>query len=580
MLISLLGKSSDSWSVRRAIDACRELLRAVFVFSLFLNVLMLTGSIYMLQIYDRVLPSTSGATLFALTLLAAALYAASGCLDFARSVILRHLGHRLERKAGPAVLRGIIAASVALPGRRSDQPLRDLSALRQFISGQAPIAVFDLPWAPFYLVIVFLLHWTLGVVALFATGVLLALAWANRSATETLLAEGNQHAIKSSAMAAAWVRNAEALVAMGMGGALAQRWQASEARAFDALERGGRRANKYSAASRAFRMLAQSLILGVGALLAIDQQITAGTMIAASILLGRALAPIDLTVAQWSAFTSAAQAYSRLRAFFSGQSEVSEAGVELPAPEGRVSVEQLYGAPPGAPRAFLQNISFALEPGQSLGIIGASASGKSTLARHLVGLHAPMNGAVRLDGADITKWNREHLGRHIGYLPQDVEILAGTVAENISRFEEDPASSDIIEAARLARVHEMILRMPQGYETEVGDGGVQLSAGQRQRIALARAVFRKPAFVVLDEPNSNLDAEGDLALQHCMASLKAQKCTLIVVGHRPSTIAQVDLLLVLEEGRARAFGPRADVLAKVLAPANVSPLRVAADGAH
>jgi ABC-type protease/lipase transport system fused ATPase/permease subunit len=246
-----------------------------------------------------------------------------------------------------------------------------------------------------------------------------------------------------------------------------------------------------------------------------------------------------------------------------------------------LAVEQVFGAPPGAPRAFLHNISFALEPGQALGIIGASASGKSTLARHLIGLHTPIQGAVRLDGADVAKWDRDHLGRHIGYLPQDVEILSGTVAENISRFESDPASEDIIAAARMARVHEMILRLPAGYETEVGDAGLQVSAGQRQRIALARAVYGGPALVVLDEPNSNLDAEGEIALQQCIASLKANKQTVVVVGHRPSSIAQVDLILVLEEGRCRAFGPKAEVLAKVLAQAqgNVSPLRVAGDGA-
>ncbi len=548
--------------VGKALRDCAGALSMTGVFSFFINLLMLTAPLYMLQIYDRVLSSRSDATLVAITVLAAGLLIVMGLLDFVRSRVMVRVGVRLDHRLNGRVFSAVFAR-MAL-GRRTEraQALRDLDAVRQFLSGPGPFAFFDAPWVPFYVAVVFLFHPILGFIALGGALILLMLALLSEVLTRKPLQSAADHVVAAYGFADASLRNAEPLAAMGMLEGLRRRWAARHDLGLLLQARASDRAGTLTATSKVVRTSLQVAILGAGAALAIRQEITPGVMIAASILMGRALAPVEQAIASWRQFVGARTAYRRLGTLLA-ETPPAAKRLQLPKVAGRVATENLVAAPPGARKPVLVGVSFALAPGEALGVIGPSAAGKSTLARVLVGVWPAKAGAVRLDDAELQHWNRESLGRQIGYLPQDVELFGGTVAENISRFYPDARDREVVAAAKLAGVHEMVLGFPEGYETEIGDDGGLLSGGQRQRIGLARAMYGSPALVVLDEPNSNLDHAGDQALTKAIMTLKERGTTVIVMAHRPSAIAAVDKILMLSEGRVAAFGDKDEVLSKV-----------------
>jgi PrtD family type I secretion system ABC transporter len=542
---------------------------------------MLTGSLFMLQVYDRVLPSRSVPTLVALGVLAAALFAFQGFLDMTRARILVRIGSFLDEQLSGRVYDAVARLPLVTQGRVDGlQPVRDLDQMRGFLSGLGPTALFDLPWMPLYLAICFAFHVWIGITALAGAAVLVSLTlW-----TEMLTRGPARTAAEGSAarmgLAEASRRNAEVLQAMGMRGRLAAAWSIANTKYQQSSQRAADVAGGLGAASRVLRMMLQSAVLGVGAYLAINQEATAGIIIASSILVSRALAPVEIAIANWKGFVAARQSRRRL----SDLLHLLDTGtptMALPPPTASLAVEALCVTPPGQQKIVVQDASFTLEKGQGLGIIGPSASGKSSLARGMVGVWPAARGKVRLDGAALEHWPSEALGPHIGYLPQDVELFDGTVAENIARFVPDPDPAKIIAAARAAAVHELILRLPDGYETRIGESGTALSAGQRQRIALARALFGEPFLVVLDEPNSNLDAEGDEALTQAILGARARGAIVIVIAHRPSALQAVDLILAIANGRIQAIGPKEEVLRKVLAGQQRPQLRtvkVAAEG--
>lgn len=532
------------------------------VFSLAINLLYLAGPLYMLQVYDRVVSSGSEVTLVMLTVILLVALVTLGALDSVRGRVLTRAGVRLDR-----MLAGrVVAATVDKFGGLSsgNQLLRDFDTFRQFITGSGIHAVLDLPWAPIYVGVIFLLHPALGAFALASAIVLVLMALINEWLVRGPSAEAAAAAGRNYSFIEMSLRNAEVVQAMGMVGGLVRRWGRDRSRMIERQATAADRAATMQSVIKFLRLAMQSVILGLGAYLVINRLATVGAMFAASVLLGRALQPVEQTVGQWRGLVSARAALSRVRALLA-VSPQPERVLSLPRPTGRLSVENLNFALPGTNKLLLRNVSFRLEAGEALGIIGPSGAGKSTLARQIVGVLRPSAGVVRLDGADVSTWPRESLGRHLGYLPQDIELFADTVAANISRFERD-ADTGTVQAARSAGVHEMILRLPDGYQTQVGEGGAVLSGGYRQRIGLARAVFGDPALVVLDEPSSNLDAEGDGALANCVLELKQQGATVVIISHRPATLATVDKVLVLRDGGVEIFGDRAEVIAKLTRP--------------
>lgn len=560
--------------VRDALSASRGAFVMTGVFSFFINLLMLTGPLYMLQVYDRVLASRSESTLVALTVLAGVLMLVMGLLELIRSRVLVRIGINLGARLGSHVFLAAFQRSLrGLRGQRS-QPLRDTDNVRQFLAGPGPFALFDAPWVPLYLAVVFLFHPVLGFIALAGAAVLFVIALLNELLTRGPLNKANTEISTAYGFAESSLRNADVLESMGMLEGVQRRWAETHRKGLALQCTASDRAGTLTASSKAIRMFLQVAILGAGAALAIEQVISPGVMIAASIITGRALAPVEQAIGHWRHFIAARAAYGRLDALLREHPLPADM-LKLPRPEGHLSVEQVVAVPPGAGKPVLRGISFKLSPGEALGVIGPSASGKSTLAKLLVGVWPPYSGTVRLDGAELHGWRREDLGPHIGYLPQDIELISGTVAENISRFVDQPDPEMVVQAARRAGVHEMVLRLADGYDTQIGENGNILSGGQRQRIGLARAVYGTPALVVLDEPNSNLDAAGDQALAEAILDLKANQVTVVVMAHRPSAIAAVDKLLMLREGIAEAFGPKEEVLAKVMqsGASNVAAIR-------
>ena len=543
--------------LQAAWGVCGTALLATAVFSLCVNLLMLAGPLYMLQIYDRVLVSRSMPTLVALSAILVALFFAMGILEWVRSKLMNRVAGRLNGILGPCLLDAILSEE-AMRRSHIQTGLRDLVTLRQFLSSPGPMAFFDMPWVPIYLAVIFYMHWVLGVVALGGALLMLVLAVATDRLTRREILAASDIATYGQRMVAEAVRAIEPILTMGMKSAFARRWLHVHDLAEIAQRNAADRIGAFTAATSTLRLMLQSAILGVGAYLAINDAISAGMMIAASIITGRTLAPIGQAVSHWRSFLGALDAHGRLKRILDAQPPAVDT-MELPRPVGRLDVVGLYAAPPGVKKPLLHAIDFALDPGEALGIIGPSASGKSTLARVLVGLWPAKRGAVRIDGNDVANWDPAQLGPWLGYLPQDVALLDGTVQDNIRRFDPDGDPDAVIEAARLVDVHELILRLPEGYDTKIGAGGRTLSAGQRQRIALARAVYDMPALVVLDEPNSNLDAEGDAALANAILRMKEAGSTVIVVAHRPSAITAVDKLLVLVDGRINLFGPKEKV---------------------
>jgi len=562
-----------------ALRTCRKAFIGVGIMSCAINVLYLTGSIFMLEIYDRVLPSRSVPTLIGLGILAGGMYFAQGILDLIRGRILGRIGTALDE----ALNRRVFDTMVRLPlvmGARNEglQPLRDLDAVRSFLSGMGPGAFFDLPWLPFYLAICFAFHFMIGLTALVGAIILVGLTLVTEYLSRAPAREATGLAARRNDLAATSRRNAEVLVAMGMSGRLTNRWSEANEKYLTGNQYASDIAGGLGAISKVLRMTLQSAVLGVGAYLVIYQQATAGIIIAGSILSARALAPVDLAIAHWRSFVAARQSWHRLNRLLEQLPARTEQTL-LQEPSSRLSVEAVSIVPPGDQKLIVQDVTFVLEAGRGLGIIGPSGSGKSSLVRALVGVWQPFRGKVRLDGAALDQWSPDVLGRHIGYLPQDVELFAGTVAQNICRFDPDAGSDGIIAAAKEAGVHQLIIKMRDGYDTQVGEQGHALSAGQAQRVALARALYGNPFLIVLDEPNSNLDTEGDEALTRAIRAARERGAIVVVVAHRPVGIEGVDQLLVLKDGRIQAFGPKETVLGQVIQRvAPPTPIKIVSEG--
>jgi len=557
-----------------ALDACRGAFYGTALISGMSNILMLTGAMFMLEIYDRVLPSRSMPTLIGLLVLATILFAALGILDAIRGRILVRIGGSLDEALSGRVYDTLVRLPLRAGARGdSTQPLRDLDAVRSFLSGLGPVALFDLPWIPLYLAICFAFHPLIGIAALVGAIILIALTLLTENLIRAPTKAATEAAIARNSLAEASRRNAEALIAMGMASHIAKRWNEANRQYMRSQREASDLGGGLGATSKVLRMMLQSGVLAIGAYLVIHQEASAGIIIAGSILSARALAPVDLAIANWKGFVLARQSWQRLNTLLLTLPAQSPP-MPLQAPAHLLAVESVSAAPPGVPKIVVQDISFQLEAGQGLGIIGPSGSGKSSLVRILVGVWRPVRGNVRLDGAALDQWSPDALGRHIGYLPQDVELMAGTVAQNISRFEPNPNNEAVIAAARAVGVHELIVRLPAGYDTPVGEQGSALSAGQAQRIALARAVYRNPFLVVLDEPNSNLDSEGEEALTRAILGVRERGGIVIVVAHRPNAIAGVDRILMMNQGRAQAIGPKDEVLSKVLQRPLPRPFKV------
>jgi ATP-binding cassette subfamily C protein len=567
---SLLNPVARS-ELGEALHSCRSAFLGVAAMSCTINLLYLTGSFFMLEVYDRVLPSRSVPTLVGLLILAGGLYVAQGVLDLIRGRILVRIGSALDDALSARVFDTVVRLPL-IAGSHNEglQPMRDLDNIRSFLSGMGPSALFDLPWLPLYLAICFAFHIMIGLTALVGAIILVALTILTEYLTRQPAREAMSLAARRNELAAASRRNAEVLVAMGMAGRLTRRWTEANQDYLAGSQRTSDVAGGLGATAKVMRMTLQSAVLGVGAYLVIHQEATAGIIIAGSILSARALAPVDLAIANWKGFVAARQSWQRLNKLL-GTLPPQGTPTLLQDPDKRLQVENVSVVPPGDQKVVVQEVTFALDAGQGLGIIGPSGSGKSSLLRALVGVWKPVRGKVRLDSAALDQWSSDVLGRHIGYLPQDVELFAGTIAQNISRFDPDAKSETVIAAAKDAGVHAMIVNMREGYDTQIGEQGRVLSAGQAQRVALARALYGAPFLIVLDEPNSNLDTEGDEALTRAVRAARERGAVVIVVAHRPIGIEGVDTLLVLKDGRMQAFGPKETVLGQVLQRVNPPP---------
>lgn len=550
--------AAHSLPLSRMLEAHRSLFVSIALFSLVINLLMLAPTLYMLQIYDRVLASRNTTTLLMLTVIMLGLFALDALLEWTRGRALVRGSAALDQQLGPTVLEASFRRTLRGNASVTTRALGDLASLRQFLTGKGLFSFLDAPWTPIYIAVIFLLHPWLGVFAMVAALSLVILTWVGERLTAQPLKAAGEANQQASQYASASARNAEVVEALGMFGAIRQRWHQRQNAAQCLQGQASDRSTDVGAVTRFVRMAAQSGVLGLGALLVIDQQMTPGGMIAASILLGRALSPVDAVIGHWRSWVGARGAYQRLNELLQAHPE-PEPRTALPRPQGFVMVENLVAGPPGARTPVLKGIKLGAAAGMLVAVIGPSASGKSTLARALVGVWPPMNGTVRLDGADVSQWNKEELGPWLGYLPQDVELFEGTVAENIARFGA-PDSARTVAAAQRAGVHDMILRLPQGYDTPIGEGGMALSGGQRQRIGLARAMYGDPALVVLDEPNANLDEAGDAALVGALRVMKQEKRTVFVITHRMNLLAEADAILVLANGTIQTYGPRDAVM--------------------
>ncbi|ABB74583.1 ATP-binding cassette, subfamily C, exporter for protease/lipase [Nitrosospira multiformis ATCC 25196] len=550
--------------IARALADFKGAFRTVGVFSAIINLLLLVPALYMLQVYDRVLASRNETTLLMLTLLALGAFLFMSALELVRSFILIQLGAQLDARMNRRIYAAAFEQNLKRAGGNAGQALQDLATIRQFLTGQGLFAFFDAPWFPVYLLVIFLFDPFLGLFALVGTIVLVVLAFVNETVSKKPLEEANAVAVTSGTLATNNLRNAEVIAAMGMLPNLMSRWLTLNNRFLQLQAEASQKTGTITSITKFVRVSMQSLILGLGALLALEGEITPGMMIVATILMGRALSPVEQLIGIWKSWSSARTAYHRLTELLE-TNPARETGMALPKPVGKLSVEGVTAAPPAATMAVLKNLSFAVIPGEVLGIIGPSGSGKSTLARLLVGVWPAAAGKIRLDGADVYYWNKEELGPYIGYLPQDVELFAGTVGENIARFGEVD-SEKVVVAAQRAGIHEMVLCLPQGYDTPLGDGGAGLAGGQKQRLGLARAMYGDPSLIVLDEPNSNLDETGEQALVEAIIDLRRRGKTIVIISHRSSVLRTTTKLLLLVDGKAQLFGPTGEVLAKLTKP--------------
>jgi ATP-binding cassette subfamily C protein len=532
----------------------------IFIFSVFVNVLMLTGPLYMLQIYDRVLPSRSEPTLLALTILIAALYGFMGVLDYIRGRVAARIGATVQSRLDARVFRATLRRSVVSSERsKPASGLRDLEAVQRLMGSPVLFAVFDMPWAPVFILAIYSFHPWLGHLSVAGALILVVVTLLNQALTRRPEAEATAAALQGDAFAETIRQQGEMIQALGMRGAVLERWQKMRRRSLRAQLASSDRVSQFSTTSKTFRFFLQSALLGLGAYLVLKGELTPGAMIAGSILLGRALAPVEQAIGGWPLVLRARQGWASLKTLLATTQE-QVVPTALPLPRAHLAVNQITVFPPEQQKASLRMLDFQLKPGQALGVIGPSASGKSTLARVLTGIWRPASGSVRLDGAALEHYEPDVLGSYIGYLPQDVILFDGTVAENIGRLQEEPDAAAVVAAAKKAGAHEMILSLPQGYDTPVAAGGSRLSGGQKQRIGLARAFYRDPVLLVLDEPNSNLDAHGQDALNLAIRQAKEAGKSVIIMAHRPAGIAECDLILIIDGGVAKAFGPRDEVL--------------------
>ena len=562
---STAAPRTDQQSELRAfLRSYRSAFWGVGAISALVSVLTLNGTLFMLEIYDRVLPSRSVPTLVGLGIICLGLFVMQGALEFVRSRVLGGIGASLDEAFGERIYKAIIRLPLGNGGGPDAmQPLRDLDQVRSFLGGSGPTALFDLPWMPLYLVIAYLFHPWIGIAALVGALALTALTVMADVLTKEPEKQASAAMAARNGLAESGRRNAEVIQAMGMAERLSARWSHSHIAGLQANLRAAGVGGMLGALSRTLRVSLQSAILAIGAYLAIHQEVSAGSIIACSVLMARSLAPVELTIANWKSFVQARQSWARLNGLLNVMPE-QDAPLALPAPSRFLMLEAVSVATPLERRVVVQDVTLRLEAGQALGVIGPSASGKSSLARAITGVWPAAGGRVRIDGAALDQWSSEALGRHVGYLPQDVELFDGTVAENIARFDPAATPESVIAAARAAGVHDLILSLPAGYETPIGEGGSSLSAGQRQRIGLARALYGDPFLVVLDEPNSNLDQAGDEALTAAIMTVRERNGIVVVIAHRPAALAGVDRMLVMREGRMAAFGPRDEVLASFL----------------
>jgi len=552
-----------STTKRSELDEVLWSMRKVFItaggFSFFINTLMLVPSLYMMQVYDRVLNSRNVMTLLMLSLITLGLYALLGGLEWVRSQLLVRSSVQLDTKLNDRVFGATFEATLRGAGGNPAQALSDVTNIRQFLTGNGLFSFFDAPWAPIYLLVITFLHPWLGAFSLVGALILIALTWLTEKLTQKPLAEANTVGMQASSFASNNLKNAEVIEAMGMLPAIRERWTTKHRISLGLQQMASERAGTIGALTRFFRLAQQSLILGLGAFLVIEGELSPGGMIAASILMGRVLAPVEQAIGVWKNLISVRSAYGRLQSLLQAI-PVQQDGMSLPRPLGALCLENVAAAAPGSQTIILRGINAQIAAGEVVGIIGPSASGKSTLSRLLVGVWPTSAGKVRLDGADIFTWNKAEIGPHIGYLPQDVELFEGSIAENIARFAEVDADK-VVRAAQRAGIHEMILRFPKGYDTPIGLAGGLLSGGQRQRIGLARAMYGDPVLIVLDEPNSNLDDLGEQALVQAVLDLKAHGSTVVLVTHRTNIVGVVDKLMVLRDGQLQLWGPRNEVLA-------------------
>jgi len=556
-------KSNPSNEFKESIFSLKKSFYFAAFISLFINLLMLVPPLYMLQLYDRVLASRSKETLLMLTLIIVVMFVVMGTLEFVRSRILIRVGNSIDAKMSTRLFDAMFALANKYPGKSTSQPLSDLTQIRQFLTGTPLFAFFDTPWMPIYIGLMFLFHPWFGFFGIFAIFVAMTLTLINEKRTKKGLEESNRYFQSSQSFINASLRNSEIIEAMGMHSNVRRRWYSRYLAFLNEQSRASDEAGLWSNASKTTRMFMQSMVLGLGGYLAIIGEVTPGMMIAGSIIMGRALAPIDLMTSTWKQFTSARISYGRLGELLSEFPE-KVSPTPLPTPKGFIDLEGIIVVPPGAKVPSLRGVTMSIKAGETIGVIGPSAAGKSSLARAMLGIWPCVNGKVRFDGAEIGHYDRAILGSSIGYLPQDIELFDGTISENIARYE-DPKPEMVVESAQVAGVHEMILQLPQGYDTPIGPGGIALSGGQRQRIGLARAIYSYPKIVVLDEPNSNLDDLGERALVNAILELKKRGTTVVLITHRPAILGITDKIAFMREGQLQLFGARDEVLA-ALAP--------------
>ena len=547
--------------LKQAYGRFKAIIFATVIFSFFSNLLMFVGPLYMLQVYDRVLASRNEFTLLMITGIAVAMLVTYGFLEFIRSKMLVRAGLQFDDMLANPAFNRVVRKQLLAPNSGAHATLQDVDRVREFLTGQGILAFFDAPWVPLFLALVFAFHPWLGLVATIGALIIFALALTNEFATRGLLQEAGTANAGAAHFVNTTVQNAEVIRALGMEKPLTNRWLKQHDEVLDAQAKASGRAGAIMASTKFVRMSLQIAILGMGAYLAIQQQISPGIMIAASIVMGRALAPVEQAVGQWKQFVAARQSHKRLTEIFETLGD-EEQRMQLPAPKGNLVVQNLIASAPGSKKPILKGISFNVAQGEVLAVIGPSGSGKSTLVRHLVGAMQPQSGAVRLEGVELHHWDSDQLGRYMGYMPQDVKLFRGTVSENISRFIDNVEDKEIVAAATLSGAHEMIATLNDGYDTDVGDGGNGLSGGQRQRVGLARAVFREPSLIVLDEPNSNLDAHGEQALANCIQEMKKRGKTVILVTHKANLLALSDKALMLVNGQIEKFGPTREIFAQ------------------